>query len=146
METSSGARQHASGMMTTPADVSEEVQRAIASDDVAALGVALVGYGEVGGIFGAALAAAGVGRVIAFDVLIEDAMWAAKARARGTRDGVTLAAGTGEAVADCALVISAVTAAQTASAAAQIASACRRGTFVLDVNSASPRTKTACAE
>jgi 3-hydroxyisobutyrate dehydrogenase len=39
-----------------------------------------------------------------------------------------------------------VTAAATARAAEQIASGVRRGAFVLDVNSASSRTKTACAE
>jgi len=53
-----------------------------------------------------------------------------------------------EAIADSDLIISAVTAAQTAVAAGQIAAECRRDVdvFVLDVNSASPRTKRACAE
>ena len=108
--------------------------------------MALIGYGEVGGIFGAAVAAAGVGTVTAYDVLIADASWAATVRARALHDGVALASDTTQAVANCALVISAVTAAATASAAEQIASVCRSGTFVLDVNSASPQTKIACAE
>ena len=113
--------------------------------DIVALRVALIGYGEVGGIFGAALVKAGVRALTAFDVLIADVPWAAKARARAQSDGVELATSTTTAVANADLIISAVTAAATSSAAEQIASACRRGAFVLDVNSASPRTKTACA-
>ncbi len=114
--------------------------------DIAALRVALVGYGEVGSIFGAALAAAGVAAMTAYDVLIADASWAAMARARASQAGVVLASDTSHAVADASLVISAVTAASTTSAARQIASACRGGTFVLDVNSASPQTKRTCAD
>jgi len=114
--------------------------------DAAALRVALVGYGEVGGIFGAALTAAGVGAVCAYDVLISDAAWAAAARERASRDRVVLAADLREAVANCSLVISAVTAAATGMVAEQIAGVCGPGTLVLDVNSASPRTKIACAE
>jgi 3-hydroxyisobutyrate dehydrogenase-like beta-hydroxyacid dehydrogenase len=133
-------------MMMTSAHVSEETQQPIASDEIAALRVALVGYGEVGGIFGAALVAVGVHSVSGYDVLIGDPSWAATAGARASHDGVALASSTSEAVANCALVISAVTAAQTASAAEQIASACSGGSFVLDVNSASPRTKISCAE
>ena len=112
--------------------------------DIGNLSIALVGYGEVGGIFGAALANAGVARVSAFDILASDAAWLAQARSRS--DGVLVATSNEEAIADAALVISAVTAAQTSTAAAQIARAVRKGAFVLDVNSASPRTKNACAE
>ena len=108
--------------------------------------MALIGYGEVGGIFGAAVAAAGARTVTAYDVLIADASWAATARTRALHDGVTLASDTAQAVANCALIISAVTAAATVPAARQIANECRRGTFVLDINSASPRTKIACVE
>ena len=130
----------------TPDDTLEQSCRQIESSEISGLGVALIGYGEVGRIFAAALAKAGVGEVTAFDVLITDAPWAAEARARARQDGVTLASSTTEAVAKADLVLSAVTAAATATAAEQVASACRRGTFVLDVNSASPRTKIACAE
>jgi 3-hydroxyisobutyrate dehydrogenase-like beta-hydroxyacid dehydrogenase len=108
------------------------------------LRIALVGYGEVGGIFGAALAAAGVARVTAFDILARDPAWLASARARG--NGVIVATSNEEAVADADVVISAVTAAQTRVAAGQIARAIRTDAFVLDVNSASPRTKTDCAK
>src|SRR5437867_7862888 len=115
-----------SGMITASADASEDA-RPIEVGDIAALRVSLIGYGEVGGIFGAALAKAGVGMVTAFDVLIADASWAATARVRASNDGVALVSKTSEAVADAALVISAVTAGATASAAEQIASACHRG-------------------
>jgi len=114
--------------------------------DVAALHVALIGYGEVGGILGAALAAGRIGSVAAYDILIADSAWAAAARARAAHDRVTLAPDARTAVANADLVISAVTAAATAAAAEAIASATRPATFVLDVNSASPRMKTACAD
>ena len=73
--------------------------------------VAMVGFGEVGGIFAAALTKAGVKSVTAFDRLASDPTWLEAARARAARDGVTVAATLGEAVADADLVISAVTAA-----------------------------------
>ncbi len=79
-------------------------------------------------------------------MLISDASWAAAARERATRDGVVLAPDLREAVASSSLVISAVTAAASAMVGEQIAGVCGHGTFVLDVNSASPRTKIACSE
>lgn len=105
--------------------------------------IALVGYGEVGGIFGAALAKAGA-RVSAFDILAADGAWLTRARERD--GGVTVVTSNEEAVAGADLVISAVTAAQTRIAADQIARSVRKGAFVLDVNSASPQAKRACAE
>jgi len=112
--------------------------------DITNLRIALVGYGEVGSIFGAALADAGVARVAAFDILVRDAAWAARARSR--HGGVHIASSNHEATADADLVICAVTAAQTRTAAEQIARDVRKDAFVLDVNSASPRTKTGCAQ
>jgi 3-hydroxyisobutyrate dehydrogenase len=106
----------------------------------------LVGYGEVGRIFGAALAGAGVASVTAYDILSIDASWMATARARASQDGVTLVPEIGRAVAQGSLVISAVTAAATTLAAQEIADASHPGTFVLDVNSSSPATKAACAD
>jgi 3-hydroxyisobutyrate dehydrogenase len=105
----------------------------------------MVGYGEVGRIFGAALVKAGA-QVHAFDVLILDAQWAVDARARAARDGVRLESNLTEAVAKAGLVISAVTAGATAAAAGQIAAVVGIGSFVLDLNSASPRTKKECAD
>ena len=111
--------------------------------DARELRIALVGYGEVGGIFGAALVKAGVARVAAYDILVRDDAWASRMRER--HDGVHIAASNEEALAGANLVICAVTAAQTRIAAEQIARNVASGAFVLDVNSASPRTKTACA-
>jgi 3-hydroxyisobutyrate dehydrogenase-like beta-hydroxyacid dehydrogenase len=130
----------------TTTETLKEFELEAAQPDIAALRVALIGYGEVGGIFGAALPRAGVRAVTAFDILIANASWAEEARTRASRDSVALASSTREAIANSDLIISAVTAASTASATEQIASGVRRGAFVLDVNSASPRTKTACAE
>jgi 3-hydroxyisobutyrate dehydrogenase len=110
-----------------------------------ALRVGLVGYGEVGGILGAALAAQGVARVTAFDIKVGDPAWREPAARRAAGVGVTLAASARDAVDDAGLVICAVTAAQTRAAAESIASALRPGAFVLDVDSASPQTRSQCA-
>jgi len=105
------------------------------------LHVALIGYGEVGGIFGRALAARGVARVTAYDILLRDCARSAAMRERAPRDRVVLAETAAAAVDDADLVISAVTASATHAAAASAAPAMRRGVFLLDINSASPRTK-----
>ena len=112
--------------------------------DVATTEIALIGYGEVGGIFGQALAARGVAGVTAWDILLPDAARSAAMRERARRDGVRLASDAAAAVAGADLVISAVTASATRDAAASAAPAMRAGAFLLDVNSASPRTKAAC--
>jgi 3-hydroxyisobutyrate dehydrogenase-like beta-hydroxyacid dehydrogenase len=133
--------------MTTPATTaSQSPVSSFDATDIAPLRIALVGYGEVGRIFGAALVSADVHAVRAFDVQNVDPAWSTAARERAACDGITLTADTREAAADCALIISAVTAAATLAAAKQIADACRAGVFVLDLNSASPRTKATCAE
>jgi 3-hydroxyisobutyrate dehydrogenase-like beta-hydroxyacid dehydrogenase len=114
---------------------------------IAGLRVALVGYGEVGGTFGAALASGDAVRsVAAFDVLVADASWTPRAQTRADRDGVALARDIGEAVDGADLVISAVTAPAAGAAAEAIAQACRPGAFVLDVNSATPHTKMRSAD
>src|SRR4030095_16545330 len=127
METRRRTRQYASRMTTRSMDELEE-RHPTGAVDAAALRVALVGYGEVGGMFGAALTAAGVRAVCAYDVLISDAAWAAATRERASRDRVVLAPDLREAVANCSVVISAVTAAATGTVAEQIASVCGRDT------------------
>jgi 3-hydroxyisobutyrate dehydrogenase-like beta-hydroxyacid dehydrogenase len=108
------------------------------------LRIALIGYGEVGGIFGKALAARGVASVAAYDILLPDPVASAPMRERAGRDGVTLAPTAVAAVADAELVISAVTASATRAAAQSVTPALRRGAYLLDINSASPRTKADC--
>jgi len=112
--------------------------------DVAALRIALIGYGEVGGIFGAALVKRDVAQVTAYDVLLGDASHAAALRTRAGADAVRVADSAAAAAAGADLVISAVTASATRGAAESIAQAMTPGTFVLDINSASPRTKADC--
>jgi 3-hydroxyisobutyrate dehydrogenase-like beta-hydroxyacid dehydrogenase len=112
--------------------------------DVAALRIALIGYGEVGGIFGAALAVRGVRGICAFDILQDDPARGQALRARAQCDRVDIAPTAAAAVADADLVICAVTASATRTAAASVAGALKPGAFLLDVNSASPQTKSAC--
>lgn len=107
--------------------------------------IGLIGYGEVGTIFGRALAAGGA-RVAAYDVLVRDPAHAATLAQRAQNDGVRLAPSATDAVADAGIVIIAVTASATREAAESTLGALARGTLCLDVNSASPATKIACGE
>jgi len=102
--------------------------------------VALIGFGEVGGIFGSDFAAAGLD-VSAFDILLNvqssrPAMLA-KARGANARPCDTLE----EAVRGADLVISAVTASSAADAARSAVPFLRGGQIYLDINSVSPDTK-----
>jgi 3-hydroxyisobutyrate dehydrogenase-like beta-hydroxyacid dehydrogenase len=112
---------------------------------VADLRIAMIGFGEVGGIFGRALVARGVAGVVAYDTLLGDVTQAPALRTRAQDKGVLLGDGVAGAVGSADLVLSAVTASRTRAAVDSIAPALRRGAFVLDVNSASPRTKSECA-
>jgi 3-hydroxyisobutyrate dehydrogenase-like beta-hydroxyacid dehydrogenase len=113
--------------------------------DVGAVRVALIGYGEVGQILGAELSARGVARVRAFDILFGDPQRGVPLRERAQHDKVELTASAGAAVEDAHLVIAAVTADRTRDAALSVAGALRNGAFYVDVNSASPGTKSNCA-
>lgn len=109
------------------------------------LRIALIGYGEVGGIFGHALAERGVARLAAFDKAQDDAA-SAPLRARAERDSVVLRADAVAAVDAADLVICAVTASHALAAARAAAPGLRQGAYFLDVNSASPATKKQCAQ
>ncbi|ATG20620.1 6-phosphogluconate dehydrogenase [Ralstonia pickettii] len=106
--------------------------------------VGLIGFGEVGGIFGRALAAhADVVEVRAWDV-----RFANDAAFRGQVPAAIVAAESCAALCERAtLVISAVTAANTLAVAEQAAACIQPGALFLDLNSASPRVKqqAACA-
>ena len=112
--------------------------------DVASVRVALVGYGEVGGILGAALVRRGVGAVHAYDVAMHDPARRAGMLERARTDRVRACDSSAAAVGDADLVISAVTASATRDAADTAAQSMRPGAFFLDLNSASPGTKTGC--
>jgi 3-hydroxyisobutyrate dehydrogenase-like beta-hydroxyacid dehydrogenase len=105
---------------------------------------ALIGYGEVGKILTRALRERGVANVAAYDTLLDDPKRCGEMKKTAERDSVTLADSPRALLADAQLVISAVTPSETLAAAREAAPFIRRGTFYLDLNSASPKTKTAC--
>lgn len=102
--------------------------------------IALLGFGEVGGIFGRDFAAAGL-HVSTFDILMNAntsrAAMLAKAKGANVRACDTLE----EAVRGADLVISAVTASSAADVARSAAPFLRDGQTYLDINSVSPDTK-----
>jgi 3-hydroxyisobutyrate dehydrogenase-like beta-hydroxyacid dehydrogenase len=102
----------------------------------------LIGHGEVGGIFGRALRQlAGVDAVLAWDLRFADA----QRRAAAEADGVAVMDGMATLCARADLLVSAVTASNTLQVAQQAAGHARPGTRFLDLNSASPGTKTQAA-
>ncbi|CAI0747002.1 NAD(P)-dependent oxidoreductase [Serratia quinivorans] len=102
--------------------------------------VALIGFGEVGGILAQELRAQNI-TVCAFDPQASLAM-AEKAAACGAHFASTLV----QALEGATLVFSAVTAANTLAVALQCAPLLRPGQTFLDLNSAAPNTKRAAAE
>ena len=102
--------------------------------------IALVGFGEVGGIFGHDFAAAGL-NITVFDILFGDntsrAAMLAKAQSAQVRSSDTPE----EAVRGADLVISAVTASSAVDAARGAAPFLCAGQIYLDLNSVSPDTK-----
>jgi 3-hydroxyisobutyrate dehydrogenase-like beta-hydroxyacid dehydrogenase len=104
--------------------------------------ISLIGFGEVGGIFGRDFAAAGLS-VCIFDILINAeasrAAMLAKAGGANVRVCDTLEA----AVHGADLIISAVTASAAAEVAASAAPFLRSRQIYLDINSVSPETKRA---
>jgi 3-hydroxyisobutyrate dehydrogenase-like beta-hydroxyacid dehydrogenase len=102
--------------------------------------VALVGFGEVGTIFGRDLVERGLA-VSTYDILLDAPATRTalleRARAAGVAARETLA----EAVQGADLVISAVTASSSQDVARDAAPALRRGQVFLDINSVSPDTK-----
>lgn len=102
--------------------------------------IALIGFGEVGGIFGHDFAAAGLNTSI-FDILLDvqssRSAMLAKARSAKVRPCDTLE----EAVRGADLVISAVTASSAVDAVRSAAPFLRAGQIYMDLNSVSPDTK-----
>ena len=93
--------------------------------------VAMIGFGEVGGIFARGLRQAGVAGIAAFDI-------APAARARAGADARDTAA---EAAVGADVVFVAVTAGSALAAARSLAGALSHAPLVVDVNSVSPATK-----
>ena len=105
------------------------------------MNIGLIGFGEVGGILATDLKARGAD-VAAWDLLMAQPAMREKARAAGIEACESSAA----LVRRSQVVISAVTASNTLAAAREAAQAIGRGTFFLDLNSASPGTKQSCAQ
>lgn len=110
------------------------------------LHVALIGYGEVGGILGRALRAHSLAAIRAYDTLFDDPSRSDAIERRALDDGVAAAASAEAAVRDADLVICAVTAASTTLAAHAVAPSLREGAFYVDLNSASPQAKQQSAD
>jgi len=105
------------------------------------INIAIIGYGEVGGIFARGLLGqSGVGAISAWDLLF-DGQGAQEKKDNAKDDGVKAASGVAEACADADLVISAVTASNTLAVAQAVMKHIRPGALFLDLNSASPGTK-----
>jgi 3-hydroxyisobutyrate dehydrogenase-like beta-hydroxyacid dehydrogenase len=107
--------------------------------------VGLVGYGEVGQIFAAALVAAGAASVGAWDPLFARPDSGPGLRQRAAANGVVARSGIADLLAHSRWLFCAVTADQTAAVAREAAPSLAAGTVFVDLNSASPKTKTDCA-
>lgn len=105
----------------------------------------VIGYGEAGQIFAAELLENGAAGVAVYDKLFGTS--AAEDRiAKAVALGVRVAGSAADAVRNVDVVISAVTADQARNAAFGVAADLVAGQIYLDINSASPGTKVACAE
>ncbi len=102
--------------------------------------ISLIGFGEVGGIFGRDFAAAGLS-VCIFDILLNVEASRAAMLAKASGANVRACDRLEAAVHGADLVISAVTASAAADVAANAASHLRGGQIYLDINSVSPETK-----
>lgn len=103
--------------------------------------IGIVGYGEVGRIFGAGLKAAGAGWLGAWDLKFDDKALRGEARGHAQGQGIEACPDLAALCGQATLVVSAVTASNTLAVAKAVAAHLRPGTFFLDLNSASPGSK-----
>ena len=102
--------------------------------------ISLIGFGEVGGIFGRDFAAAGLS-VCIFDILLNTETSRAAMLAKASGASVRTCDSLEAAIHGADLIISAVTASAAADVAASAAPFLRSGQIYLDINSVSPETK-----
>ena len=102
--------------------------------------LALIGFGEVGGIFGYDFANTGFS-VSVYDILLDTEPARAAMLDKAQRLGVRACDTLGAAIDGADLVISAVTSSSALGVAAQAVSLLRSGQIYLDINSVSPETK-----
>lgn len=105
------------------------------------LAVGLVGYGEVGKIFTAALVERKLRWIGAWDIALRDPALAAPMRAHAARAAVALADSMAALTEHVHVIVSAVTASQAWAVADEAAATIRPGTWFLDINSCSPGAK-----
>jgi 3-hydroxyisobutyrate dehydrogenase-like beta-hydroxyacid dehydrogenase len=110
------------------------------------LDIGLVGYGEVGKIFASGLKAKTGRWVGSWDLKFAEATTREAERGHATSQGIEACESAAALCAKSNLIISAVTASNTLAVAQQVAPHIKPGTLFLDFNSASPGTKTRCAE
>lgn len=102
----------------------------------------IIGFGEVGGIFGRGLLGKpGIMEVVAWDLKFADPEFGSQARKAAEDAGIRVADGIQQLCADATLLISAVTASRTLDVAEEAAPNVSAGALYLDLNSASPGTK-----
>jgi 3-hydroxyisobutyrate dehydrogenase-like beta-hydroxyacid dehydrogenase len=109
--------------------------------DPARQSIGLVGYGEVGRILAAALVQRGVAWVGTWDILLPDPASGPAMRAHAAQARVHAASSLADLLSRADLVISAVTASQAVAVAREAVPSIRRGTWFVDLNSASPGAK-----
>jgi 3-hydroxyisobutyrate dehydrogenase-like beta-hydroxyacid dehydrogenase len=102
--------------------------------------IGIIGFGEVGGIFGQDLAAGGTS-VMVYDTLFQGNGTRSLALEKATRAGVVVAGSLEEMLQSADVVLSAVTASSALPAAKEAAPYLRRGQVYVDMNSVSPDTK-----
>jgi 3-hydroxyisobutyrate dehydrogenase-like beta-hydroxyacid dehydrogenase len=102
--------------------------------------IAIVGFGEVGGIFGNDLAKQGI-EVSVFDILFASPNHRQQMLAKAENCGVIAAENLGDCLRHADLVISAVTASSALEVATEAGPMLRSGQIFLDLNSISPDTK-----
>lgn len=107
--------------------------------------VALIGFGEAGGIIGEDLAAQGVS-VRAYDRLLEDPTRREALLAKANSANVQICKSAPEAVQGAQLVISAVTAGSALTVATGLADCLQPGQLFMDINSVAPTTKQAARD
>ena len=105
--------------------------------------IALIGFGEAGGILGADLAPQR--KVCMYDILLDDPVRGDAMRAKAASAGVDVRPSHADAVRGADLVIAAVTAASSLRVAKTVAPHLRSGQIYLDINSVSPEAKRASA-
>jgi 3-hydroxyisobutyrate dehydrogenase-like beta-hydroxyacid dehydrogenase len=105
--------------------------------------IALIGFGEVGSILAADLSRGSVA-LSAFDLRFSDLRSGPSQAAEAA--GIHSCASAAEAVAECELVISAVTAAQTLAAAQSVVAGIGKDAVFIDLNSTSPAIKREAAD